>query len=94
MSIFPASSFESAGYNAIVQTPWPAWFPRSYKEGRSFPLASVGETLTSGLTGLEIEAGKTNTSAPAAARPFTCCQAMPQILSAPSLRGKLNSTRT
>ena len=57
------------------------------------PLASVGRNFTPGGTGREMEAGKTRTSAPAAAKPFTWCQAVVQIRSAPSRSGKLYKTR-
>ena len=61
---------------------------------RSFPLASVGETFTPGATGRQTEAGKDQDVGPASARPFTWCQAVVQIRSAPSLSGKLYKTRT
>ena len=75
MSIFPAN-FSSRRATMLSCKAQARIVPTILYGRRNFPLASVGETLTSGPTGREIEAGKTRTSAPAAARPFTCCQAV------------------
>lgn len=81
------------GHNTIVQS-GAADASRIRKGRRNFPFSSVGDTFTPGATGRQIEEGKTKTSAPAAATLSIWYQAVVQIRSAPSLRGKLYNTRT